>query len=394
MDIINYLLKLVILTIPLFAIPLMLKQSNSFMGRIGNIQGKLSGMTGGVSGWAKKNSGLSRMERNARMATRGYQRDDQGNIMRDKNGKPIEGDRYNTRRNRWGRFVGGYATRASTRSQFKESEAQRALESHATEDMLKNAKAYYGAGVDRKSGGANGAVDARVKLQVSKMALKRQVEDLEPLKLKGEIIGLRIKEMTNSDAYKKADTFGKADYLRGLAVAARDSGDFDSMKAASTALMQLGSPGVKVMQQLTNEMAGSGQAAQELAAHLGDQHYGDLEARRPEVLDFVESAGQGKYNESTPDMDRFSKVSGETLANLDPESIKGMAQAYEANGKGAQFTQIVQATLESPSAAKLTQAKLVALAESTGTNYLKQAQSNISKRQSQAVEEGVRNANK
>ncbi len=314
MDVISYLLKLVILALPLFAIPAMLKSSNSMLGKIyGTAQNLGNKFTGGMKEDLGKRGQLARMETSARRSVSGLDAD--GNLIAD------------NRRNRFRRYVGGRATRSQARMQNKEAEAKRLLEDDVMRDMNNNPDGYAGVGADRGAG-------VRVKLGVEKMQLKREIEEMEPAKLKLEAKDLKIKAAMleyQSQAAYAAGGPGRDDFLRKSFANA----ETDEQRAALADLaMQNGSSGRDMVSEFASQLAGANPPgspsaeSQALAAHLGKNHYPALESSTPEVTDFINNAGA--QAPGTGGSGTYKKVTAETVGNLDVTSLQKGLQTQGA----------------------------------------------------------------
>ncbi len=330
MDVINYLLKLVILALPLFAIPAMLKSSNSMLGKIyGTTQNLGNKLTGGMREDANKRAGLAKTETAARRTTAGVNPDG------------TEALNYNDRRNRFRRYMGGRATRTEAQRQNREGEAKRLLEDDVMKNMGERPDKYVGEGANR--GTATNNADIRVGLQIDKMGLKRQIEGMEPVKLRGEAIKLRQQQIM--EELRTMDSGGKVAELQQRAIAAAQSNNYDEMKAVSNVLAAQGAPGINALDQVTQ--ATQGDAAEELAAHLGSEHYQTLEEKAPEILGFVNSAG--KDSSTTPDASTWKKVTADTIGKLnsgDKGSLEKALQHRETDQQGNVRTAVSDSTIK------------------------------------------------
>lgn len=269
------------------------------LGKIyGTAQNLGNKFTGGMKEDLGKRGQLARMETSARRSVMGV--DEKGNIISD------------NRRDRFRRYVGGRATRSQARMQNKEAEAKRLLEDDVMRDMENNQKAYVGVGADRGAGGPQG----RVQLSVDKMDLKRQIEDLEPIKLRSEAIKLREQQIERSLAGMTGED--RVSYLADQTRQAMATGNMDDMKAYSNALMQQGTPGADAVGDIARQVAGTDQGAA-FADHMGS-HYPTLEEKTPETLDFVTSGGQNAPGASGAGS--YGKVTASTIGKMSAKSLK------------------------------------------------------------------------
>lgn len=344
MDVINYLLKLVILALPLFAIPALLKSSNSMLGKVYGVGQNLGNkLTGGMKEDAGKRAQLAKMETSARRTTAGL--DQNGNLITD------------NRRNRFRRWAGGRATRTDAQRQNREAEAKRLLEDDVISDMGENADRYVGVGADRGAG-------VRVGLNVDKMRLKREIEEMEPAKLNLEARDLRIKSAMlayQSDPggrYAGGGT-GRDNYLRDQFAQAQT----DEQRAAIANLaMQNGAPGRDMVGDFASQMQSGSAEAQAFAAHLGKDHYDALEKTRPDITSsFVETAGDTsggpKSFEAT-----FKKVDSTNVGDLDERSFQQYVQRAASAGPGDDVGIHARQILAAAAAEKpFTQAKIDAM---------------------------------
>lgn len=303
MDVINYLLKLVILALPLFAIPALLKSSNSMLGKVYGVGQNLGNkLTGGMKEDANKRQQLAKMETSARRTTAGL--DQNGNLITD------------NRRNRFRRWAGGRATRTDAQRQNREAEAKRLLEDDTIRDMNSNAERYVGVGAAR--GG-----EPRLNIQIDKMGLKRQIEEMEPAKLKLEAKKLAVQQATldlQGNAAYKAGGASRDDFLRDQFRATEAGPAGDARRAALSDLaMQNGAGGRSIVGEMAAEAhSRGGTDAQNFAEHLGAAHYPALETSAPEVTDFINVAGAAAPGSSGADS--FKKVTAQTIGKLDFES--------------------------------------------------------------------------
>jgi hypothetical protein len=176
------------------------------------------------------------------------------------------------------------------------------------------------------------------------MGLKRQIEEMEPIKLRGEAIKLRQQQIMED--LRTMDSSSRVAELQNRATAAAQGGDFDEMRAVSNILAGQGAPGINALDQVTQAAQGT-QAAAELAAHLGSEHYQTLEEKAPEILDFVNSAGT---NSSTAaGANAWKKVTADSIGKLNTGQGGSLDKALlhrETDAQGNVRTAISDSTIK------------------------------------------------
>ena len=194
--------------------------------------------------------------------------------------------------------------------------------------MGENPDKYVGVGANR--GTATNNADIRVGLQVDKMGLKRQIEEMEPIKLRGEAIKLRQQQIMED--LRNMGSSSRVAELQSRAIAAAQGGNLDEMKAVSNVLAGQGAPGINALDQVTQAAQGT-TAAAELAAHLGSEHYQTLEEKAPEILDFVNSAGGS--SSTAAGASAWKKVTADSIGKLNSGGGGSLDKALTHRGKDA-----------------------------------------------------------
>lgn len=330
MGVIDFLMKLVILSLPIFAIPMLLKGSSNVMGKIGGmVQSRGSKMTSGFSDKAKENAKLRRSETDAKRTLAGYD--------------ASTGTWNNSGRNRVRRWAGSRGAVGKARRDQRQSEAERILQGAVYDDMGKNADKYYGVGGDRRAGAYSSSkldVDARINATIDKAKLKAQIEEMEPAKLELEAKKLRVQKATQDiltdpsttggHSYKAGD---KEQALQAAWNAAGAGAEGDAVRAAVADLaMQNGGAGRGWVDQFANSIAGNTAEAQSFAQHLGEAHYQALESSAPELTEFINSSGQNQT--TATNTQTYKKVTAQTIGKLDAGSLgKGLAMSGAIDDK-------------------------------------------------------------
>lgn len=317
MDVINYLLKLVILALPLFAIPALLKSSNSMLGRIyGTAQNLGSKFTGGAKETAGKRANLAKMETRAMRADAGFQRDGAGNLMRGPDGKPLHsGRRRDVFRNR----LGGGSAWSEQRLKNREKEASRVLEDSVLSDMQANPERYVGVGHQT-------AAEARVAATVAGMGKERFNE---ALKLEEARLSTKSTEQL-------------ADILR----EAIQSGSQETAYAASSLLNAKGGPGTAKAGEVVSDMLSSGlsQESTELAAGIVKSNGKEFNGADPSLTKFADQTldgSQKSYSQIAQESSTYTGASPEKMATWTPDTIERAHRVVHGAGP-AEFAKIQQ----------------------------------------------------
>lgn len=323
--ILTQIIQLVVLCIPLVAIPAMIKGSSSIMGKIGGWSDKIGGATAGRAvGWGKGRTGNFAKERalgtEARMA------------------------RLNGSDNRFGRAL-GRAGSYRARKQFKKDTREALRKSNQDEAVTD----FYSAGGDeglasRRARGIAGIGNAanigKVEAQIAGRA--------------NELFGQKLK-------LEEAKLSGKStseieDALRN----ALDGGDLVGAHAAASMLAQKGGPGVeaasKIMHDVANNQGFDSEAAK-IASSVVKANGKDFNASDPALTKWADqdpTTGNARsLGQITAESSTYTKASPEKMVTWNVETIQQATTAAARSGDTAALRAQAQQLLQSQSASGL-----------------------------------------